>query len=44
MGQLFRRNRYEKRTIAAYADVTRVGGEYEETLAAVAGMPDPKWR
>jgi hypothetical protein len=29
-----------------YADVTRIGfgGEYEETLAAVAGMPDPKWR
>jgi hypothetical protein len=29
-----------------YSDVTRVGlgGQYEETLASVAGLPDPKWR
>lgn len=32
--------------IVLYADVTRVGfgGEYEETLAAVGGLPDPRWQ
>jgi len=30
----------------AIKDITRIGfgGSYEETLAQVAALPDPKWR